>query len=131
MTSVLNVDTIADKAGTGTVTLTKQAAAKVFVKYSGSSAATEGVSLNISSVTDAATGRQSPNFSSAFTDANFTVQATCSDTLGGSAHAMIVNQDNAGAHSTTTTRIGVADGDNGNTYTDTESVSVTLHGDLA
>ena len=31
MTSVLNVDTIADKAGTGPVGLTKQQAAKVWV----------------------------------------------------------------------------------------------------
>ena len=37
MTSVLNVDTIADKAGTGPVALTKQSAAKVFVKLSGAS----------------------------------------------------------------------------------------------
>ena len=33
MTSVLNVDTIADKAGTGPVSLTKQNAAKKFATY--------------------------------------------------------------------------------------------------
>ena len=35
MTSVLNVDTIADKAGTGPVGLTKQVAAKSFVHFNG------------------------------------------------------------------------------------------------
>ena len=33
MTSVLNVDTIADKAGTGPVGLTKQEAAKMYANF--------------------------------------------------------------------------------------------------
>ena len=36
MTSVLNVDTIADKAGTGPVGLTKQQAAKALSNFNGS-----------------------------------------------------------------------------------------------
>ena len=131
MTSVLNVDTIADKAGTGPVGLTKQAAPKLFVKYDGGSAATEGVSLNVSSVTDASTGRQSPNFTNSFSNADYAVQGTASDTLGGANRAMLVNQDNAGAQTTSSSRIGVVIGENANTYTDAESVSVALMGDLA
>ena len=36
MTSVLNVDTIADKAGTGPVGLTKQIATKAWTNFNGS-----------------------------------------------------------------------------------------------
>ena len=55
MTSVLNVDTIANKAGTGPVALTKQQAAIVLLNYDQSNTTTDS-SLNISSVTDESTG---------------------------------------------------------------------------
>ena len=61
MTSVLNVDTIADKAGTGPVGLTKQAAAKAFA-HAGSSGNSLGSSLNVSSLADEATGLYSITF---------------------------------------------------------------------
>ena len=48
MTSVLNVDTIADKAGTGPVALTKQAGIKMSVKTSGTYTGTNSDSLNVS-----------------------------------------------------------------------------------
>jgi hypothetical protein len=64
MTSVLNVDTIADKAGTGPVGLTKQNAAKVLLWYDGLGN-TIDTSFNISSVTDNATGRFYPNLTNA------------------------------------------------------------------
>ena len=56
MTSVLNVDTIADKAGTGPVGLTKQEALKFWVTYDAVNQVTRG-SLNQSSLTDETTGR--------------------------------------------------------------------------
>ena len=64
MTSVLNVDTIADKAGTGPVGLTKQNAAKALLWYDGSGN-TIDTSFNISSVTDSATGKFFPNLTNA------------------------------------------------------------------
>jgi hypothetical protein len=64
MTSVLNVDTIADKAGTGPVGLTKQNAAKVLLWYDGLGN-TIDTSFNISSVTDNSTGRFYPNLTNA------------------------------------------------------------------
>ena len=67
MTSVLNVDTIADKAGTGPVALTKQEAAKAWFTYE-QSANTLRNSLNTSSITDTATGKFSYNATSAFAD---------------------------------------------------------------
>jgi len=64
MTSILNVDTIADKAGTGPVGLTKQNAAKVLLWYDGLGN-TIDTSFNISSVTDNSTGRFYPNLTNA------------------------------------------------------------------
>jgi hypothetical protein len=73
MTSVLNVDTIADKAGTGPVGLTKQAAAKVTFNMNLRSDTTMDIvnnaisteCLNISSGTDAGTGLARGNLTNA------------------------------------------------------------------
>jgi len=70
MTSVLNVDTIADKAGTGPVTLTKQIAPKTF-----SVSAADGTSitnsLGISSLADDGTGLQTFSLTNSMSDANY------------------------------------------------------------
>ena len=69
MTSVLNVDTIADKAGTGPVGLTKQQAAKAWVYYDNLSSNVTRGSFSISSVTDNGTGDSTVALSAAMTDA--------------------------------------------------------------
>ena len=63
MTSVLNVDTIADKAGTGPVALTKQQATKHWINYDAVNGVVDG-SFNQSSLTDHSTG----DFTSLFTN---------------------------------------------------------------
>lgn len=68
MTSVLNVDTIADKAGTGPVGLTKQEATKFWVTYDATNQTTRG-SLNQSSLTDETTGRFHSSFTNSFSSA--------------------------------------------------------------
>ena len=55
MTSVLNVDTIADKAGTGPVGLTKQIAPKSQLCFDHANTNIDG-SFNVSGVTDQQTG---------------------------------------------------------------------------
>tara|TARA_Y100000385_G_scaffold53774_1_gene51216 strand:- start:153 stop:521 length:369 start_codon:yes stop_codon:yes gene_type:complete len=65
MSSQLNVDTIADKAGSGPVGLTKQIAAKAFGN-AGSDASIRN-SLNISTNTDSGTGLYTYGLSNAFT----------------------------------------------------------------
>ena len=57
MTSVLNVDTIADKAGTGPVALTKQSAAKAWGDFQLSGTHSFADSFNMSSITDNAVGK--------------------------------------------------------------------------
>ena len=73
MTSVLNVDTIADKAGTGPVGLTKQSAAKHFVIYdcTDASRAIQN-SLNCSSLSDLATGQTSVSYTNNFSNVHYT-----------------------------------------------------------
>jgi len=65
MSSVLNVDTIADKAGTGPVALTKQEASRAYNVFEPDVAATIA-SLNISGITDNGTGDFTHTFVSAF-----------------------------------------------------------------
>ena len=66
MTSQLNVDTIADKAGTGPVGLTKQNAPKHLFAYDAVNATVLGFTLNSSSTTDSAAGQFRSNLTNAF-----------------------------------------------------------------
>lgn len=71
MTSVLNVDTIADKAGTGPVELTKQQAAKAWVEFNGTGTVAISDSFNIDSLTDAGTGLYNLTFTNSMNNADF------------------------------------------------------------
>ena len=71
MTSVLNVDTIADKAGTGPVGLTKQTAAKA--RSRADSSATISDSFNIASTVDVATGQWRFNKTNVMSSSNYEV----------------------------------------------------------
>lgn len=126
--STFKVDTLQSTTG-GVTTLTKQHAAKLIVKYD-MNGAVQGTSLNCSSVIDTTNGRLSPQFTNSFTNAHYVFQATCSDTLGGSNKAQIVNQDYGGTVSSSETRAGMVEGNGANVYTDAEFCSVTLFGDL-
>ena len=66
MTGVLNVDTIADNAGTGPVTLTKQSAAKQYLSFNASGGNLTNISLNVSSVTDNGTGDFTASYTNNF-----------------------------------------------------------------
>jgi hypothetical protein len=81
MTSVLNVDTIADKAGTGPVGLTKQEGVKARLMFDHVNTNIKG-SLNISSVADTATGQYTPSFTSNVT-LGYATTAASADTNNG------------------------------------------------
>ena len=87
MTSVLNVDTIADAAGTGPVALTKQSAAKAWAR-SGTTSTIQ--SFNTSGFTDNGVGDYTIAFSSAFSSNTF---AGTTSGLGTAARS--VNYSNA------------------------------------
>ena len=121
MTSQLNVDTIADKAGTGPVGLTKQNAAKAFVSVEGTSGPSIFQSLNISSITDNSVGNNSFGVTSA---------------ISGVDYALVSGSNASGASNYAVARVATSfkliqrlDGD-GSTASDTNN-SAHLNGDLA
>jgi hypothetical protein len=127
MTSVLNVDTIAAKNGTSPVTLTKQAAAKVFIRRDFNNNATDS-SFNIASVTDNALGDQSMNITSAMSAATYSIVGMASR-KGNSLNYHVVMIDES-ADPTTTVYILRCSDVAGNDK-DPEFVSTSVDGDLA
>ncbi len=124
MTSVLNVDTIADKAGTGPVALTKQSADKAWVNFNGTSTLAVRDSLNHSSVTDNGTGHYYPNLTSAMANANYANTAMTVDTGPGD----FVCFD--GGTSQTTTQIRIYIFSTAPAIVDADLVCVDYNGDL-
>ena len=130
MTGVLNVDTIADNAGTGPVTLTKQSAAKAYVHYDQANTTDDG-SFNVSSVTDWETGEFNVNFTNSFDDA-YHVMSGCS----GFIRVSFTNRmDSSGTHDVNTTSVGYVSTAYANnavgTPIDMHSNMAVFHGDLA
>ena len=80
--SEIRVTTISDAAGTGPVTLTKQEAAKVYIRYIQTST-TINKSFNVSSVTDSATGDSEVNYTNSFDAIEYPVPANNSYTSSG------------------------------------------------
>ena len=126
MTSVLNVDTIADKAGTGPVGLTKQHAAKAWSNYSGSGT-TFRDSFNHSSATDHSTGAYTVTLTNSMSSTNYSYTASSTD--GGGGRSSVFSPLDFDNYLTGSMR-GI-NNDTGNATEDTECVSSTFHGDLA
>ena len=123
MTSVLNVDTIADKAGTGPVALTKQEAGKYWVDFNGSGTVATRDSFNHSSLTDGGVGIYTISYTNSFNNASYC--AACGQ------------EDNAGTVAVPRQGTDLATGStvvrttNGSAGLDTPYIHVALFGDLA
>ena len=109
MTSVLNVDTIADKAGTGPVALTKQSAAKAWVNFNGTGTLAVNDSFSISSVTDNTTATYTPNISSAFSNSSYSMVACLGHTNKSDGWGIL--EDTNTARTTTATKVVAYNGD--------------------
>ena len=81
MASVLNVDTIAAKNGTGPVALTKQEAAKARAMFDsvGSGSAVIYDSFNISSITENNTGDDTLTLTNAFSTVNISIAGAAAE----------------------------------------------------
>ena len=77
--STLKADTIQNTSG-GAATLTKQQAAKAHI-YSPTQSGSIFDSLNVSSIDDDGTGQQGVNYTSSFSDANYTSVASLQTTV--------------------------------------------------
>jgi len=122
MTSQLNVDTIADKAGTGPVGLTKQSAAKGWLNYDQTNNTNRG-SANISSITDTSAGLFTPSFVNNFSDAYFTTV--------GSTNLNRRFQLNSTSYDQTTGDVDCRTTDSGTGVQDVVYNGINFHGDLA
>ena len=122
MTSVLNVDTIAAKDGTSPVALTKQHAAKVWLRSTDAAVLTQ--SFNVSSGTDNGTG----NYTYAFTNSfNYSADHGGIGAMAGPDNAYFRKNANDGAAGSLQVRGVTSDPQAG---IDTEC-SLNIHGDLA
>ena len=123
MTSVLNVDTIADKAGTGPVGLTKQHAAKAWAHFDGTASSDHlNDSFNFSSVTDNSTGNYNPNLTNNMSSVSYS--------CAGSSNMTSSNRGAFRALTYTTSTVNIVIYGNGSVV-DASDVSVNFHGDLA
>lgn len=75
--STLKADTIQNTSG-GAATLTKQSAAKAWVNFDGTGTIAARDSFNVSSLDDDGTGNYGVNFSSSFSDGNYSATSTTS-----------------------------------------------------
>jgi len=135
----LKVDTVVGSDGTSPVTLTKQEAPKLVVRYTTvTTTATVGSPLNVTSLTDNGTGDTSISNTSAFSDALYAIFATgtCNyDSSGNStvgAYSVGSWTNSASNQTTSVTRIGQRFASSSSAAnTDIDITSVALIGDLA
>ncbi len=130
MTSVLNVDTIADKAGTGPVALTKQSAAKAWINYNMSSSSSIYGSFNFASLTDNGTGDATVTVTSNLSNANFAQVEGTGDEGSQFNNSRALATATSGRKSTAGTRFDTA-GQTVNTNYDFIENDILIHGDLA
>jgi len=134
MTSVLNVDTIADKAGTGPVGLTKQYAAKAWANFNGSGTLAVRDSFNVTSISDDGTGLYSVDFSNAMSDGNYAAPGCATyfgnDSATGLVYAMRTSSNVYTEHGTSGFALRISD-NNADSALDSGSVELTVMGDLA
>ena len=125
MTSVLNVDTIAAKAGTGPVALTKQQAAKAWMVFDHDNT-TINSSFNTSSVTDDNVGQYDQNYTNGFTG----VKNHCYVPTSQNEAVNTDSKDYPIESRTTSSKNGVNCLE-GNTTRDKGYNHINVHGDLA
>jgi|DEB0MinimDraft_6_1074348.scaffolds.fasta_scaffold45007_4 hypothetical protein len=108
MTSVLNVDTIADKAGTGPVGLLKASAQKAYISYNFDAIGIDN-SLNMSSITDNGTGDCGVTMASAFENKFIVIAVSAGDAgTGDSGLFSVTIQDETTERTSSTFRAQMA-----------------------
>ena len=126
LTSLTKGTVVGSEGGSATTNLV-QGLAKAFLSYKGTSTNSIYDSLNVSSVSDDATGEYTPTFSSAFSAANDYALAGFAqgDSAGGGR-----NLSGMGTPTTTTRQIET-NNTHQNADIDCSHVQISVHGDLA
>ncbi len=128
--SDIRANTISDAAGTGPITLTKQAAAKVFASYNLKGNTAYASSLNTSSFADVAVGKTKFNFTSSMSAVSYNVNAN--------GRYEINNDDPAQSQfcqptqlATGSVQVGTEDNAIAGSAEDSRYHTIAIHGDLA
>ena len=121
--SLIRVDNFGPSAG-GT-TYSARGIAKAWVNFNGTGTVAVRDSENVSSLTDISTGRYAANLSSSMTDANYSIQVCSSATVDNNGYDMTHNP------TMTSSFCPARHFESGGTATDTDLVTVAIHGDLA
>jgi len=127
MPSVLNVDTIADAAGTGPVALTKQSAAKAYINSNIDGTAAILDSLNISSLDDDGTGRATFHYTNSMGNALY---SALTGGGGGVRNNTLANVSTPEAEKSAS-QLGVDIQYAHTTAFDPDVCAASIHGDLA
>jgi hypothetical protein len=133
MTSVLNVDTIADKAGTGPVALTKQSAAKAWCAFNTVTNHSTFDSFNTSALTDNGSGDTTISYTSSMAAAkSYSVTGVMADAsdVTNFVYSSQPKQDDSVATGSVRV-VHVYAGATSSGVGDTAYVCNVIHGDLA
>jgi len=126
--STLKADTIQSTGG-GAATLTKQQAAKTIARYSGQDDTSNFSSnLNLASVTDRGTGIHTLNYTSNFSDAEYTTVAANFDGLGEN-DVRLINSSSDRNYTTSELQFFTCNSSGG--LDDSAKAMLVLFGDLA
>ncbi len=125
MPSVLNVDTIADAAGTGAVALTKQQAAKAWACFVQDTSHTFHDSFNCSSLTDGGAGFSSTAYTNVFNNDDY----SSTGMAGKASNRLFMDSVGDAGKASTGQQLYVSNASG--TGTDGDDCNVTCHGDLA
>jgi len=121
--STFKVDTLQSTSG-GVTTLTKQSAAKTWCRFDTDSSTSITGSFNVSSLTDASTGRTSINLTNAFDAVTYAVL------LGNDDGEQVAFHRTGDGN--TSSQVGAANyAQDSNAYADSDIMSAAMHGDLA
>ena len=129
--STIKADTIVASDGSSPVTLTKQSAAKGWMKYDQHNDIVDD-SVNVSSATDTTTGKFKQNHTNSMSNANYSTNCTT-----GTFRVFCTNgEGNTGANDVDTTALAFFESvynSSGSTYSyiDMASNGTVIHGDLA
>ena len=126
--SQLNITTIQNLSG-GPVTLTKQNAAKAYVAQNGTGTPSAFGSLNLSSITDNATGNYTHNWTNNFANVNYGYVGTGHASAVSWLHSIYTGDPDASNRLTGSTNIQHAN--TSDVLVDADITNYVAHGDLA
>jgi hypothetical protein len=131
--STLNVANISDGADTVETGYVVNGSAKAWVNFNGQGTVAIRDSMNVSSITDHASGKYTTNFSSSFSSTNYALASYARRDNDVDTAAMTITSNASDAKTTSTFRVKINYVDNGGAVnlTDTPEAGEHFMGDLA